>query len=414
MGRQKGYALLLLMLILGLSFAALLGGLPDQSPSSGRRSGASDQALLQARDALIGYAATYGDSHSGEVFGYLPLPDMGGHVDNSSGNKEGSAAVSFAGNDKDRAILGRLPWRALGLPPLRDEYGECLWYAVAGSFKYNPKTDYMNWDTQGNLDLYTADGGRSQTGSDPLQRPVAIIFSPGPPLPGQNRADSTETDDDVRLCHGNYDARNFLDPYGDGSATRNLFNWFAGTTHDALGPTVPGLAPFLAGPLPGVSQVLNDRAVFITAEDIFRVVKQRRQSFADFINLTVIPGALACVPAPKTAAQKGNAIATPACAGHPQNTPAAKWWDQFFYLVCPTASPRCLTVNGLPCNGALIFAGERTAGQSRPASGRASPENYLEETLAAFQAFNGDATVLTGASAWPGSPASRDVVTCVP
>ncbi|MBK8525068.1 MAG: hypothetical protein IPL58_14020 [Betaproteobacteria bacterium] len=43
----------------------------------------SQNALEQARQALIGYAATYRDFKAGQMFGYLPCPDS-----NNDGNAE--------------------------------------------------------------------------------------------------------------------------------------------------------------------------------------------------------------------------------------------------------------------------------------------------------------------------------------
>ena len=71
--RQRGaallaLALLLISILLGAFFSAMNSGL------SNREQSASD-ALTEARDALAGFAATYRDSHAGQVFGYLPCPD---------------------------------------------------------------------------------------------------------------------------------------------------------------------------------------------------------------------------------------------------------------------------------------------------------------------------------------------------
>ena len=34
--------------------------------------------------------------------------------------------------------MGRLPWKTLGLDALKAGPGECLWYAVSGTYKNSP------------------------------------------------------------------------------------------------------------------------------------------------------------------------------------------------------------------------------------------------------------------------------------
>ncbi|MBK8120557.1 MAG: hypothetical protein IPK39_16285 [Sulfuritalea sp.] len=100
--------------------------------------GASD-SLAQAREALLAYAATYRDdpSRSTEVFGYLPCPDTSGKTGiQTPGDGEAAATCGTS----EQAAIGLLPYKTLGLPDLRDSSGVCLWYAVAGGFKNNPKT----------------------------------------------------------------------------------------------------------------------------------------------------------------------------------------------------------------------------------------------------------------------------------
>ena len=78
---QRGYALIIMIVLLTMG---LLYGVVSQlslvEARVGRAQG-TQTVLLQAKEALIGYAATYRDTHPGEVFGYLPCPDADGDGD---------------------------------------------------------------------------------------------------------------------------------------------------------------------------------------------------------------------------------------------------------------------------------------------------------------------------------------------
>ncbi len=83
-------------------------------------------------------------------------------------------------------------------------YGECLWYAVSGSFKNNPKLA-LDPTTSGQLRIKTADDDfYAGSDADPV---VAVVFAPGSAVNNQNRADSGEDG----YCGGNYVASNYLD-----------------------------------------------------------------------------------------------------------------------------------------------------------------------------------------------------------
>lgn len=159
-----------MMALLGLAAGLLVIGHVSNVLGGSTADGRSVLALSKAREALLGYAATYRDSHPNEVFGYLPCPDMGG-----AGNVEGEAQTACGGADV--TVIGRLPWKTLDLPPLRDASGECLWYAVSGNFKNNPKTaDLMNRDTNGLIEVMAADGTSFVAGALARQRAVAVVF----------------------------------------------------------------------------------------------------------------------------------------------------------------------------------------------------------------------------------------------
>ncbi len=169
----------------------------DATSIDNEKSKKTAQALIEAKLALIGYALTYDDTHPGEVFGYLPCPDTEANDVNGLGSQLdcGSEGVS---------ALGRLPWKTLEVPPIKDGFGECLWYAISGNFKDNPK-QLLNPNILGQFVVTTSDGDIYMASDvDPV---VAVIFAPGVAMAGQNRA---EVDEDV-YCGGNYIAANYLD-----------------------------------------------------------------------------------------------------------------------------------------------------------------------------------------------------------
>lgn len=77
--------------------------------------------LTLAREALLGYAeARYCLNPTEPLDALLPCPD--------SAAAEGVAATLCPGLSR-----GGLPWRTLGLPPLRDASGTCLWVERIGA-----------------------------------------------------------------------------------------------------------------------------------------------------------------------------------------------------------------------------------------------------------------------------------------
>jgi hypothetical protein len=125
---QRGAFLLLatlvLMLAIGFVFALELAA-PAARVSRER---VTEQALAEAREALLAYAA---DRPVNAIVGpgYLPCPDL-----DDDGWAE-STCGSLSGDSGQEQRLGRLPWKTLGIADLRDADGERLWYAVSSRYK---------------------------------------------------------------------------------------------------------------------------------------------------------------------------------------------------------------------------------------------------------------------------------------
>ena len=411
-------------------------------------------ALAQAKDALIGYAITYGDIHPGNVHGYLPCPDTSG----TDIGGEGSAAGNCG--SKNVSAIGRLPWKTLDLGPLHAGDNECLWYAVSGTYKNNPKTDLMNWDTNGQLQVYASDGITLLTPAD--NQAVAVIIAPGTALSGQNRVAGG-----APLCGGNYTASNYLDSVGtfNNASVSAVAN---ATSQLRIGdPALP----------------TSDRMVFITRQDIWNAM-QRRKHFLDTLDNMTQQAAL-CIagfgfknslasnhslpwPAPlyltdytdnaryndhenlyagripykvnTSQSPTHNLIGSPYyllqadganCPTPTQWAAVYPWWDNWkdhlFYAISqrfhpdssatPTCdSAHCLSVNpGNPGNNAaiVIFANKKLSGKSR--TDKSVVADYLEGRNATNMTgyANGNENYQAETPTTPPSTTFNDIVYCI-
>jgi hypothetical protein len=234
--RQRGAALLIFLVLLVM--AGLTYVLNSFSPEAiqARRLQLNDAVLQQAQEALLGYALKFReeqlkDGQTGQAYGYLPLPDLGSTRNNNPGcTQEGCDAADFAGNGANISVIGRLPWRALGIPPLRDGHGECLWYAVSGSHQRIHQASPLNWDTPGHFDIVIANGTAALASAlaNAHARPVAVIFSPGPPWRGKTAAPPPAM------------------PSANAAATM----WPATTSTPAASPSTAARTIFPAAPMP--------------------------------------------------------------------------------------------------------------------------------------------------------------------
>jgi hypothetical protein len=264
--RQRGAIGLLLMVMIGLSIGLLIIGYARNVSGSDVVDPRTILALSKAREALLGYATTYRDTHTGEGFGYFPCPDMG------SGT-EGQAASACGATDV--TVIGRLPWKTLDLAPLRDASGECLWYAVSGNYKNNPKTnDLVNHDTNGLIEVMAADGSGFIAGATPPQRAVAVVFAPGAILPGQDR--TLAATNPPAICGGNYDPANYLDT----DAASSIDNAAAAIAAHALSRFIAAEHSDVTA---SASDAFNDQLMPILPDELFARHVKRRTDFEGFI-----------------------------------------------------------------------------------------------------------------------------------
>jgi len=254
MNKQSGAALLIALIIVVLAVTAGLLSAYNNRNSQTEREQITSTALSKAREALISYALTYPDANqqggiSVFVPGHLPCPDLGAGT-------EGIAATSCGG--RGITSIGMLPWKTLGIPPLRDAQGNCLWYAVSGTFKDQSKAHLLNRDSTGQFVVVDRDGLTTIVGATPETRPGAIIFAPGPPLAGQARSHQGGE------CGKDYNASAFLDSWG-------------AINHATPNTTAEGLTTVAAQ---GPSGSQTDRLAWITPSDLFSRNIELRNDFA--------------------------------------------------------------------------------------------------------------------------------------
>jgi hypothetical protein len=189
--RQRGQIIILMVLMLALGTGFLVFSMAAYRSIDYRKNAKTDAALSLAKEALIGRSVA--DSNRP---GSLPCPDT---------NDDGIAEV-FAGNACP-SYIGRLPWKTLELPDLRDGDGERLWYMLAPAFRDNVAVEPLNTSTVGNMTIYSGNNSTVLTNYG-----VAVIFAPGSPIGAQARSSTQTAPCSVppsasifqSLCAGNY------------------------------------------------------------------------------------------------------------------------------------------------------------------------------------------------------------------
>lgn len=425
--RQRGAALMVMLVIIVMGSLTFLVSALSRARQQAELDKISSDALAQAKDGLISYAASVTLTSSGaERPGDLPCPDL-----NNDGTAEancGSAAGSL-----QYKRLGRLPWKTLRLPDLRDSSGERLWYAVSNNFKKSTRTSLLNSDTPGTITIRSSDGNVvSDAGSG--KGVVAVIFAPGSVL--QRQGDTTPQNRGC-IINVNCDSlgetctaspptltpkcqpSNYLDIATIGSNTEDNAD-FADSTSNGF---IQGMVKDISGKI----TIINDQIISITQDDIMQAVQKRvagevRSCLQDYASLNNgrypwavplgdltnyldqsdllfgrIPDDLS-----KTKGDSGNVMAMQwggGCQTHSNNTPST-WWQQWRELVFygladaykpvnppgtpPTcaAAGACLSVN--PTSTAadkeyvVIVAGKMLSTQISRSTNRSTLSNYLE------------------------------------
>lgn len=376
---QKGVALLVLLALLGITATVLIMRISAGAADTADQDRRTAEALGLAREALIARAANDATSP-----GSLPCPDL---VTNIVGNVPNDGVADLFAGPGCPSYIGRLPWKTLGLPDLRDGYGERLWYVLSPNFRDNLAFVPINSDISGQLTI---------TGITPANNVIAIIFSPGPPIGNEQR---------------------------DAANENTVANYLEGS--NAAGAPTPGPPNNFSFAALQPSGTFNDHLLAITSDMLFpeverRVAREARKcleafsqqplannrypwaapltdlvNFADAPNTRSgrIPRTLANTQASLDPAVTWvNPIPplTQSCFG------AGTWWDNWkellFYQVSqayePSTGPTgtcpvdCLTVNGVGSVKVVVIvsghAFTSAPDQSTRALNKTIATNYLE------------------------------------
>ncbi len=229
---QHGAAFIVMLVIMVLGVTAILVGSFSSAEIKVARDEKTAVALAQAKEALVGLAATYTD-----LPGSLPCPDT--DDDGTSDAGGGSECPQY---------IGRLPWKTLGLPDLRDAAGERLWYTLSRNVRRYDSVRPLNSDTTGTLNV---------TGTYTESNLIAIVFAPGANIGSQTRSATQtaacSTTGDTRkesLCAANYLEGTNANPSPGVSPNQNYLN---------ADPTQP----------------FNDQLIFISQNQFFPLIEKR-------------------------------------------------------------------------------------------------------------------------------------------
>lgn len=340
---QRGQAMVLIAVLMAFG---LLGVVFTTAGSSSvavanRQADANRAAMLQARDALIGRAASDNNRP-----GSLPCPDIDNDGDAESPPAFGGVCPSY---------IGRLPWRTLGLPDLRDAAGERLWYMLSTRFRDDAGVQPLNSDTKGNVTVFAGNAATLFT-----SEAVAVIFAPGGAVAAQVRGSVAEQNS----------AANYLETaFGVNNAS--------------------GAGPYISAPK---TAVFNDNLLVITTAELMTPVEKRVAGeiltlLQDYRNYAGA-GTCNCYPwadisnglsndgrywgrVPLVNAEVGGSTPSWADAGAP--VPAwlvsNEWWWVFFYAVSESQSANhgadTLTVDGVGGKSVVLIT-TGPAGATRP------------------------------------------------
>jgi hypothetical protein len=367
--RQDGGGLLIAIAAIALVLASAGALALTSAGAAAQRERTTERALAQAREALISFAADRPiDARVGP--GFLPCPDL-----DDDGWAE-STCGSLSGQVGQAERLGRLPWKTLGLPDLRDGHGERLWYAVSTRFKgllncaaSAACVDMTPATALGTITVRDGSGAMLHDGTlaDPARAAsggaAGVVLAPGAPLTRRDghaqRRDCAPGECDVRgRCiaeppwrAARCDPRNYLDTatIEDNADFLDRSDVRAGNGNG-----------FIQGPVVvDGSLVVNDRVAAIGYADVVpRVMARVAIELAHCLGPANVAAATAqpveaCDATAAVGRVPDEAIGAPACAA---SLEAPGWWSAWrTHVLFARGGPRGLDV--VDASGATLATG---------------------------------------------------------
>jgi len=269
---QKGLVLLILVIIIALAFISYsLSGLSITQVHMSQSINTLS-ALKEAKQALINYAVTYSDKDpvGDNDYGILPYPETEFYID------DGNTKTTATGSTKNTNVVGWLPWRALDIANLKDESGNCLFYAVSGTYKLGAsvQADMVNEDSTGMFRVMNNAGDIVQ-GSTDDSRVVALVIAPGEPLNGRPQRTPTEG---LSSCGRDYSS-GFVSAYLEGNGTYD---------NSLVSAVIDQVDDFIHGTNVSDTEATpyNDKFLTITREEIWNPIVKRADFKQDMESLT--------------------------------------------------------------------------------------------------------------------------------
>lgn len=277
--RQRGVVFIVMMVILVLGTATFLVSSLNSASLQIARDQVTADALAQAKEALIGYAASVDLTSGSKRPGDLPCPDT-----NNDGLQEASCG-NASGSTGQTTRIGRLPWKTLGLPDLRDGSGERLWYAVSNNFKYNFRTTCsssgqpgcLNSDTAGTITVRGADGtiiNDATAGSGV----AAVIIAPGDVLQRQGAVSPQNRSCTVGVnCDATEKCTTVPPTLTPKCAPVNYLDDVAAEDNASFTDNPLSTDGFIQGRIKDSSGnvILNDQLLVITQDNIMQAIQKR-------------------------------------------------------------------------------------------------------------------------------------------
>ncbi|EJL89665.1 hypothetical protein PMI15_00494 [Polaromonas sp. CF318] len=376
MKAQRGFVALLMIVLIAVGvFGAMAAWVASEPPPS--KQAINRVVLAQAKEALLAYVV--GTALSGQNT-RLPCPSITGDGKADADPIPGGAAkpCGLAGNIQ----LGLLPWNALSLPPLRDAYGECLWYAVDGQFKNATGLDAtlgVNADTDGKITI------KDEAGKSLADNVVAVVFARSAEAGLQARSASA---DGAPPCA--------TTPSGNAAQDASIYLGSANAA-PATGP-VTSVDLFNATQLAPDKVSLTHQLIWITADEFASVaMRANAEPLATAFRTAVANSVGTNGQYPFAAATPGGTcqhglyrgflpasckypdpVVGPLSFGLDASSKLAKdrWHELAFYAVAPSCAfdqPECLSDAALIpskglVKGALLARGRKLSGQDCGAS----------------------------------------------